>query len=146
MADVGFGVGLLGPVPVGGEPVRHGAWEHRADVAEDGRIVLWERDGDGWRVLHRSVDADVDDGEIDEANRWVALRDGSPFAGRLVAMRTTDDRRERLRGRTYELVVADGEPAVEELSAADALDALGRRFGVAVDADDRAALEVLLGG
>jgi N-hydroxyarylamine O-acetyltransferase len=145
MADVGFGVGVLGPVPVGGEAVRHGAWEHRAEVAEDGRIVLLERDGEGWRVLHRSVDADVTGEEIASANEWVALREGSPFAGRLVAMRTTDDRRERLRGRTYEVVAAGGEPVVEELSPEDALELL-ERFGVAVDAEDRAALQALLEG
>src|SRR5918997_4906339 len=37
MADVGFGVGVIGPVPLPdrdgeGDPVRHGSWEHRADL------------------------------------------------------------------------------------------------------------------
>jgi N-hydroxyarylamine O-acetyltransferase len=146
MADVGFGVGVLGPVPLGGGPVRHGAWEHRADVADDGRIRLFERDGAGWRQLHVSVDADAQDDEIVSANRWVALQEGSPFAGKLVAMRTTDDRRERLRGRTFEVVDAGAEPVVDELSAVSAVEALQRRFGVAIDAADRAALEALLGG
>jgi N-hydroxyarylamine O-acetyltransferase len=149
MADVGFGVGVLGPVPVPlsagpGEPVRHGSWEHRADVAGDGRIALLERGADGWRQLHAMADAAVDDAEVADANRWVALQPGSPFAGRLIAMRTMEDRRERLVGRRLEISTADGDMDAEELSASAALDALEQRFGVAVDAGDRPVLERLL--
>ena len=149
MADVGFGVGVLGPVPVPlspgpGEPVRYGSWEHRADLTEDGRIVLLERRAEGWTPLHAMIDGEADDARVAEANRWVALQPRSPFAGRLIAMRTTDDRRERLIGTRLEVATADGDVRVEELSAPEALDALQRRFGVAVDAEDRAALERLL--
>ena len=52
-------------------------------------------------------------------------------------MRTTDDRRERLRGTRLEL--RRGEPDERTLTPAEALDELERRFGVAVDDDDRAA-------
>jgi N-hydroxyarylamine O-acetyltransferase len=145
MADVGFGVGILGPVPLprgrgAGEPVRHGRWEHRADVDAEGHILLMERDGEGWRPLHQTADRDVDHDAVGEANRWVALQPGSPFARRLVAMRTTDDTRERLRGTSLETLTADGEIHTEQLTPEAALDALQRRFGVATDAEDRAAL------
>jgi N-hydroxyarylamine O-acetyltransferase len=151
MADVGFGVGVLGPVPVPqaqgeGEPVRHGSWEHRADVIEDGRILLLERDAGDWRPLHTTFDRDIDASTVGEANRWVALQPGSPFAGRLVAMRTTDDLRERLIGTRLERAPADGEPTTDELTPAEALDALQRHFGVAVVETDREALADLLGG
>jgi N-hydroxyarylamine O-acetyltransferase len=149
MADVGFGVGVLGPVPVPlspgtGEPVRNGGWEHRADLTADGRIVLLERGAEGWEALHAMADEDADDAEVAEANRWVALQPRSPFAGRLIAMRTTVDRRERLVGRRVNVSTADGRELVEELTTSEALDALERRFGVATDAEDRAALERLL--
>jgi N-hydroxyarylamine O-acetyltransferase len=149
MADVGFGVGVLGPVPVpeaGGasEPARHGAWEHRADVLQDDRILLLEHAADGWRPLHTTFDRDVDEDAVGEANRWVALQPGSPFAGRLVAMRTTDDLRERLVGTRLERAPAEGEPTHDELTPAAALDALERHFGVAVDDADRRALEHVL--
>jgi N-hydroxyarylamine O-acetyltransferase len=145
MADVGFGVGVLGPVPLpagpgSGEPARYGRWEHRADIDAEGHIVLMERDGEGWRPLHQTVDRDVDHHAVTQANRWVALQPGSPFAHRLVAMRTTDDRRERLRGTSLETLTADGELHTEHLTPEAALDALQRRFGVATDAEDRAAL------
>jgi N-hydroxyarylamine O-acetyltransferase len=148
MADVGFGVGVLGPVPLplgpgSGAPVRYGRWEHRADIDPDGHILLMERDGEGWRPLHQTVDSDVDDHAVTEANRWVALQPGSPFARKLVAMRTTEDRRERLRGTTLEILTADGDLHTEQLAPAAALDALQHRFGVATDAEDRAALERL---
>ena len=149
MADVGFGVGVLGPVPVPlspgtGEPVRHGGWAHRADLTADGRIVLLERGAEGWQALHAMVDEEPDDAEVAESNRWVALQPRSPFAGRLIAMRTTEDRRERLVGRRVIISTADGRELVEELTASEALDALERRFGVATDGEDRAALERLL--
>jgi N-hydroxyarylamine O-acetyltransferase len=150
MADVGFGVGILGPIPVppapgSGEPVRYGRWEHRVDVRDDGRIVLMERDADGWRPLHISVDRDVDDDAVADANRWVALQPRSPFAGRLVAMRTTDDRRERLRGTHLETVTADGETRSERLAPAAAIEVLQQRFGVATADEDRGALERVIG-
>ncbi len=149
MADVGFGHGILGPVPVpaaegAGEPVVHGRWELRADATTDGRIVLLEHGAGGWRPLHTALDRDVDDAAVDEANRWVALQPRSPFAGRLVAMRTTDDRRERLLGTRLHVAPAGEEEHVEDLTPAVALDTLERRFGVAVDAGDRAALARLL--
>jgi N-hydroxyarylamine O-acetyltransferase len=149
MADVGFGVGVLGPVPVpeaggAGEPARHGAWEHRADVLQDDRILLLERAADGWRPLHTTFDRDVDEDAVGEANRWVALQPGSPFAGRLVAMRTTDDLRERLVGTRLERAPAEGEPTHDELTPAAAVDALEGHFGVAVDDADRRALEHVL--
>ena len=111
---------------------------------DDGHILLLERDDDAWRPLHTTFDRDVDDDAVGEANRWVALQPGSPFAGRLVAMRTTDDLRERLVGTRLERAPADGEPTTDELTPAAALDALERHFGVAVDEDDRAALRQVL--
>jgi N-hydroxyarylamine O-acetyltransferase len=150
MADVGFGVGVLGPVPVPdaageGEPVRHGSWEHRADL-DEGRLVLLERDESGWRPLHAGDDADPADDAIAASNAWVAQQEGSPFAGKLVAMRTTDDRRERLRGTRLEVAEAGGEPEGRLLAPEEALDELERRFGVFVDGDDRADLHSLLSG
>jgi arylamine N-acetyltransferase len=144
MADVGFGVGVLGPVPLPdgdgeGEPARHGIWEHRVDL-EDGRLVLLERDAAGWRPLHAGDDEDPADEAITASNAWVALQEGSPFAGKLVAMRTTDDRRERLRGTLLEI----GEREERRLRPDEALAELDRRFGVAVAADDREALRSLL--
>jgi N-hydroxyarylamine O-acetyltransferase len=150
MADVGFGVGVIGPVPLPhgegeGEPVRHGSWEHRADL-RDGRLVLLERDDAGWRPLHAGDDVDPAGDAIAASNTWVALQDGSPFAGKLVAMRTTDDRRERLRGTRLEIADAGSETEDRALSPDEALDELDRRFGVAVDAQDREGLRSLLTG
>ena len=47
-------------------------------------------------------------------------------------------------GRRVNVSTADGRELVEELTASEALDALERRFGVATDGEDRAALERLL--
>ena len=85
------------------------------------------------------------DEAIEDANRWVALEPRSPFAGRLVAMRTTDERRERLVGTRLEVTGADGSTEVSELAPAAALEQLQGRFRGVVDAREREELERLLG-
>jgi N-hydroxyarylamine O-acetyltransferase len=149
MADVGFGVGVLGPVPVPvepgeGEPVRHGSWELRADRTDDGRILLHEHAPDGWRLLHTTSDAEPEEATIAEANRWVALDPSSPFAGRLRAMRTTDDRRERLLGTRLEIAGPDGDASVTDLTPAEALETFVARFRGVADGRERDALLRLL--
>jgi hypothetical protein len=59
-------------------------------------------------------------------------------------MHTTDDLRERLVGTRLERAPADGEPTTDELTPPAAVEALGRHFGVAVDEEDRVALERVL--
>lgn len=149
MADVGFGVGVLGPLPVPsspgeGEPRRHGCWEHRVDVDEAGRLVLHEVTRDGWQMRHGAEDRDVTAAEIDAGNDSAARHPDSPFSGKLVAMRTTDERRERLVG--TKLVRTEGlKPSTaEELEPEAALEALVERFGVTVDPSERDALVALL--
>lgn len=149
MADVGFGYGVLGPVPVPGEPgtgdpVRHGSWTLRADLSDDARILLLEHGPDGWRPLHTTLDRAAGDDEIAAANRWVALEPRSPFAGQLRAMRTTDDERMRLLGTRVEIARPDGAVDARELTPQAALDAFVERFHGVVDDEERAALERLL--
>ncbi len=148
MSDVGFGVGILEPLPVPdapgpGEPVRRGMFEHRVDRADD-TLVLRERGDEGWRELHVSADTAVTTEEIAEANRQVATAPWSPFAGRLIAMRTDDTSRERLRGTRYEITRARAAARTTELSPAEAVEVLQRRFGVTLDAEERSALVELL--
>ncbi len=148
MSDVGFGVGILEPLPVPneagpGEPVRRGMFEHRVDRADDA-LVLRELGADGWRELHVSADTAVTVEEIAEANRQVATASWSPFAGRLIAMRTDDESRERLRGTQYEITLGRAAARTTELSPAEAVEVLQRRFGVALDPQERSALVELL--
>lgn len=152
MADVGWGVSVLGPVPVPrsagrGEPVRLAHWEQRVDVGDDGEIMLMERgappSSDQWRRMHGAADLEPTTDAMAAANRFGASDPRSPFVGKLVAIRVTEQVRERLNGRNLEIY--DGAaPRIEPLSAAAAVDALEHRFRVAVDDDERAALIRLL--
>lgn len=150
LADVRFGLAPRGPLPVPqspgtGVPVRYGGWEHRVDLGENGRLSLLEPDERrGWRTLHVSGGHDAADDEISRSNRWVALEPDSPFAGQLIALRSGDERRERLVGTRFEVIAADGEPVVQELSPSEATNTLEHRFGVTVDDHERAALLDLL--
>ena len=152
LADVGWGVSVLAPVPLPpgpgrGEPVRLGHWEQRADVAADGEILLMERgappSADQWRRMHAASDEDPKADAMEWANRFGATDPRSPFVGRLVAIRVTEETRERLNGRDLE-IYDGGEPRIETLAPAVAVETLERRFHVAVDDEERAALIRLL--
>lgn len=148
-SDVGFGLGVLVPLPVpatpgSGDPVRCGMFTHRVDLDCDGHLHLVERDAGGWRRLHTAADEDVSAFQVADANRRVATEAWSPFAGRLVAMRTEAHVRERLRGTAHEVLADGAPPHTTELTPAGALRLLGERFGVRVPAEDRGALLDLL--
>ncbi len=112
MADVGFGVGVLGPVPVPqaqgeGEPVRYGGWEHRADASGDGRILLLERDAGraGGRCTRRSTATSTHGRSTRRTGGWRSSQDRRSPAGSSRCGRRTS-LRERLVGTRLERVPA----------------------------------------
>ena len=146
MADVGFGVGVLGPVPVpasqgAGEPVRHGTWEHRADVVENGDILLH-------RARRRRLAPAAHDVRPRRRRR---RRSGTPTAGspcsrgrRSPAGSSPCARRTTCASASSARAWSAPRPTASRRTTsctpAAALDALQGHFGVTVDEDDRQAL------
>jgi N-hydroxyarylamine O-acetyltransferase len=109
LVDVGFGAGILVPMPlVDGAVVDQAGWPHRL-VERDGWWVLQKQDGDGWDDLHE-LDDRVRSRPIDYEvyHHYTSTHPRSPFTGRLVVMRLAEGRFRRLLGRELTETRSDG--------------------------------------
>ncbi|MEW2500424.1 arylamine N-acetyltransferase [Amycolatopsis sp. NPDC047767] len=100
LVDVGFGSGMLVPMPFeDGAVVDQGGWPHRLIRREDW-WVFQKKDQHGWEDLHellpqvrsRPVDYEV-------YHHYISTHPKSVFFGRLVLMRLEDGRLRRMIGR-----------------------------------------------
>jgi N-hydroxyarylamine O-acetyltransferase len=140
LADVGFGTGLLEPLPwADGAQARQGGWTFRL-VADGGEWFVQERDGNGWANLYGMTTEPQHAVDIEVANHFTSTHPSSPFVGRAVAVREDDHRRTRLLGRTLSTVGPDGVEAGREVDDAELPAVLRERFGIALNPDDLAAV------
>jgi N-hydroxyarylamine O-acetyltransferase len=120
LVDVGFGAGMLHPMPlVDGAVVDQAGWPHRLR-REDRRWVLEKQSADGWELMHAFED-DVEQRPIDYtmANYYVATHERSPFSRQLVVMRLAPGLSRRLVGSTLTVEHAGEKPEnsqVEDLA------------------------------
>lgn len=101
LVDVGFGAGVLHPMPlVDGAVVDQAGWPHRLRFAE-GYWVLEKETADGWRRMH-AFEPDVEQLPVDYmmANYYIATHERSPFSRQLVVMRLEPGLSRRLVGST----------------------------------------------
>ncbi len=121
LVDVGFGAGMLHPMPLrDGVVVDQAGWPHRLRRTER-RWVLEKQGVNGWELQHAFED-DVEQVPVDylAANYYVATHPRSPFSGQLVVMRLEPGLSRRLVGRTLTLDHAGAEPErieVDDLGA-----------------------------
>ncbi|MGW6442413.1 arylamine N-acetyltransferase family protein [Lentzea sp. NPDC055074] len=111
LVDVGFGAGVLHPMPlVDGVVVDQAGWPHRLR-REDDRWVLEKQSDDGWEPLH-AFEPDVEQHPVDyeAANYYVATHERSPFSRRLVVMRLEPGLSRRLVGSELTVERAGGKP------------------------------------
>jgi N-hydroxyarylamine O-acetyltransferase len=125
LADVGFGSGLLEPIPfeTDGEH-RQGGWTFRLCGAGPG-YELEELGPDGWVTrygfaLERQYPADVV-----VANHFTATFPRSPFVTRVVVVRKDEQALHELIDGTLTVTRPDGTTTAREVDLADALPGLG---------------------
>ncbi|MEV6235842.1 GNAT family N-acetyltransferase [Lentzea sp. NPDC051838] len=120
LVDVGFGAGMLHPMPlVDGAVVDQAGWPHRLR-REANRWVLEKQAADDW-VLQHQFEPDVEQRPIDylAANFYVSKHERSPFSRQLVVMRLEPGLSRRLVGTTLTIERAGNKPEnsqVENLS------------------------------
>lgn len=120
LVDVGFGAGMLHPMPlVDGAVVDQAGWPHRLRRVER-RWVLEKQVADGWDLLHAFED-DVEQRPVDymAANYYVATHERSPFSRQLVVMRLEPGLSRRLVGSKFTVERAGEKPEdsqVEDLA------------------------------
>ncbi|WP_020663027.1 arylamine N-acetyltransferase family protein [Amycolatopsis benzoatilytica] len=109
LVDVGFGAGILVPMPLrAGEVVDQAGWPHRMTL-RGGWWVLQKQTADGWDDLHEFL-PDVHSRPIDYQvfHHYTSTHPKSPFTGRIVVMRLEPGRFRRLLGREYQASYPDG--------------------------------------
>ncbi len=119
LVDVGFGAGMLAPMPLrDGVVVSQAGWDHR--LVEDGsRWTLEKRDGDRWVPLHAFDDTVALPVDYEVANHYVATHPHSPFSTRLVVMRLDDGISRRLVGDELTVEYADGRSTTTVVAPGD---------------------------
>lgn len=116
LVDVGFGAGMLHPMPlVDGAVVDQAGWPHRLR-REGRRWVLEKQAADGWELQHAFED-DIEQRPIDYtmANYYVATHERSPFSRQLVVMRLSPGLSRRLVGTKFTVEHAGLEPVVSDV-------------------------------
>lgn len=108
LADVGFGTGLLRPMPlIDGVELDQGGWPHR--ITQNGpQWTLWRRALGEWKQLHATDDLPRFPVDYKIYHHYVSTHPDSPFTGQLVVMRTAPGRSTRLVGTTLTVEKPDG--------------------------------------
>lgn len=129
LADVGFGAGVLSPMPFeDGVVVDQAGWRHR--LVRNGPLWNLEKAGaDGWEVLHASGDLPQRFADYEVAHHYVATHPHSPFLGKPVVFRLAPGVSRSLVGDQLAVERPSGEREVTEV-APDRLGEVLRDLGV----------------
>ena len=137
LADVGFGGGLVDPVPLRAGAVDANPFDCRLDGADGG----WRRFTEDRRMGGMSYDfnpAVGDEALLERQCRFLQTDPSSPFIQNAVAQRWIGDAHYSLRGRVLRVLSANGERKSLVQSAGHYVDILQSTFGI--DAPEAAGL------
>ncbi|GIH95709.1 arylamine N-acetyltransferase [Planobispora siamensis] len=145
LADVGFGSGLLAPLPLAAAgPRRQGAWQYELVRGRDGAWRLREHDGQRWAAIQTFTEEPQYLVDVEVANYNTATNPHSPFVQRPIVVRKDDTSVRRLLGREFS-VERPGHPVVQRTLTDDEFaDRLRAEFGAALSPGEIAALVATL--
>jgi N-hydroxyarylamine O-acetyltransferase len=141
LADVGFGSGLLEPLPFDtGRPHTQGAWTFELAATGPGSWALRERQGGEWVTRYGFAEQRLHASDVMMANHFTSTFERSPFVGRLVVIRREADLTRSLIDRRLTVIRPDW--SVDERDADDDEVAalLRETFGVPLSDADIARL------
>ncbi|WP_433015141.1 arylamine N-acetyltransferase family protein [Kribbella sp. CA-294648] len=108
LADVGFGAGMMHPMPLkDGAVVDQAGWDHKLTV-EDDVWTLSKRTPDGWVPMHASDNEPQRLIDYEVYHHYVSSHPSSPFSTKLVVMRLDQGISRRLVGDQLTIEHADG--------------------------------------
>lgn len=144
LADVGFGDGMLHPMPLkDGVVVDQAGWEHRL-TQQDGVWTLAKKTPDGWVPQHASDDEPQRLIDYEVYHHYVSTHPNSPFSSKPVVMRLSDGLCRRLVGNELIHEYADGR-VERRLVSADELGALLESLDVVLTGEELDRLRLVLG-
>jgi N-hydroxyarylamine O-acetyltransferase len=139
LADVGFGSGLLEPLPFEAPgPQRQGPWTFELVATAPAAWELRELAGDEWVTGYAFDDQRQHAADVVMANHFTATYPRSPFVGQPVVVRKDADSIRRLRGRAFTITRPDWSTDERELDDAELAAALRDVFGLPLTADELA--------
>jgi N-hydroxyarylamine O-acetyltransferase len=141
LADVGFGSGLLTPLPLAPTgPRQQGRWMYELVKGPDSAWRLREHDGTGWTTIQTFTEEPQYFVDVDVANYNTATHPNSPFVQRAILVRKDETSVRRLLGREY-TVLRPGQPTEQRQLTDQELAALLRaELGGALSDSDVDAL------
>ncbi len=140
LADVGFGSGLLEPIPlVADAPATQGDWRYRLVRPAPGIWALQQLEGAEWVGQYTFDEQPQHLSDVVVSNHFTSTWPTSPFVSRAVVVRKDEHEVRRLLDRELSTTRADGASHSRTLGDADLGPAL-HGLGLDLPADDLAAL------
>lgn len=131
LADVGFGAGLLEPLPWADTGPRiQGGWIYQLTPCAERGWQLRERRGTEWKTLYSFTDEPQHASDVMVANHFTSTHPSSPFVGQLMVIRKDDDAHLRLHGRRLDQIRPDGSTTERELTNTEIAHAMRDQFGL----------------
>jgi len=141
LADVGFGSGLLEPLPFGaGGPHAQGGWTFALAATGPHAWELRERRAGEWTTAYRFDDVRQHPADVVVANHFTSTFPRSPFVGRAVAVRRDEDALRELIDGTLTTTRPDGSSETREIGDGDLAATLRDVFGLDLGPDEIARL------
>lgn len=144
LADVGFGAGVLHPMPLkDGAVVDQAGWDHQLTVEGD-VWTLSKKTAEGWVPMHASDDEPQRLIDYQVYHHYVSTNPNSPFSTKLVVMRLDEGVSRRLVGDKLTVEYADGRKT-ERVVQKDEMIALLAELDVELNAEEQDRLLHVLG-
>jgi N-hydroxyarylamine O-acetyltransferase len=141
LADVGFGSGLLTPLPLAATgPHQQGSWAYELVRGSDSAWRLREHDGTRWTTIQTFTEEPQYFVDIDVANYSTATNPHSPFVQRPILVRKDETSIRRLLGREYTVERPGQSADRRRLTVQEVATVLRAEFGSALSDSDVAAL------
>ncbi|MFC1410191.1 arylamine N-acetyltransferase [Streptacidiphilus sp. N1-12] len=142
LADVGFGSGLLEPLPFREDaPRSQGGWTYRLvrDAEPDGWWLTELQNGQ-WARLYRFTEEPQHAIDVEVANHYVATHPASPFLRRPVVIRKDDRATRELLGRHFAVVRPDRAATKRDLPDGEVAAVLREEFGIELSPEEAEAV------
>jgi N-hydroxyarylamine O-acetyltransferase len=139
LTDVGFGAGLIEPMPLRENTMQQGGWTFRL-VYDDEQWVLKALGSRGWIDQYAFAIERLYPSDYDMANHYTATWPRSAFVTRLVAQGRDDQEHRTLAGTELTISGPEGERSKQALTPEETADVLRDQFGVELNDDELARL------
>jgi N-hydroxyarylamine O-acetyltransferase len=141
LADVGFGSGLLEPLPFDAPgSYEQGAWAFELVTIGAGSWALRERERGEWVTGYVFDDQRQHAADVVMANHYISTFPRSPFVGQMVVVRKDEHTVRRIRGRTFTVTHPDWSIEERTLDDGELARALRDVFGLPLSDEEIAQL------